>query len=107
MDITKAKEIILALADGVDPITGEVLPADHVCNNAEVVRAFYTLLQQKNTEKREKIYENSGKRWTQEDDKMLKQLFGQGVTKSELQKRFMRSRGSIHSRLIRLGLIEE
>ena len=44
MDIVIAKEIIAALADGINPITGEVLPADSVCNNADVVRAFYTVL---------------------------------------------------------------
>lgn len=26
MDITRAKEIIRILADGIDPITGEILP---------------------------------------------------------------------------------
>ena len=44
MDIVVAKEIISALADGINPITGEVLPADSVCNNADVVRAFYAVL---------------------------------------------------------------
>lgn len=43
MDINRAKEIIEALAEGIDPTTGEVLPADHVCNKGEVVRAFYTV----------------------------------------------------------------
>ncbi len=44
MEINKAKEIISTLAEGIDPITGEVLAADHVCNKGEVVRAFYALL---------------------------------------------------------------
>ena len=44
MDINRAKEIIEALAEGVDPTTGEVLPDDHVCNKGEVVRAFYAVL---------------------------------------------------------------
>ena len=37
--------IVSALAEGIDPITGELLPGNHVCNNADVVRALYTLLQ--------------------------------------------------------------
>ena len=57
MDISKAKEIVGALAEGIDPITGEILPADHLCNNVDVVRAFYALLQG-NDEKKEKTYEN-------------------------------------------------
>ena len=106
MDIKRAKEIISALAEGIDPITGEVLPAEHVCNNAEVVRAFYTMLKQDNAEKKKKIYDNSGKKWTKEDDELLKQLFAQGVKVSELQSRFDRSRGSIQSRLAKLALMD-
>lgn len=105
MDITRAKEIISILAEGIDPTTGEVLQPEHVCNNAEVVRAFYTILKQENTEKKRKTYENAGKKWTKEDDELLKQLFVQGVKLSELQSRFDRSRGSIQSRLSKLGLI--
>ena len=107
MDITRAKEIISALAEGIDPMTGEVLPPEHVCNNAEVVRAFYTILKQESTAKKRKTYENAGKKWTKEDDELLKQLFAQGVKASELQIRFNRSRGSIHSRLSKLGLLDE
>lgn len=44
MDINRAKEIISALAEGIDPTTGEILPEDSVCNKGEVVRAFYTIL---------------------------------------------------------------
>lgn len=44
MDINRAKEIISALAEGIDPTTGEVLPENNVCNKSEVVRALYTIL---------------------------------------------------------------
>ena len=44
MDIIKAREIISALAEGIDPTTGEVLPDDSVCNKGEVVRALYAVL---------------------------------------------------------------
>ena len=107
MDITRAKELVYALAEGIDPFTGEVLPSDHICNNADVVRAFYALLQKEPVKRKENSYENSGKRWTKEDDELLKQLFEQGIKINELQKRFMRTRGSIQSRLAKLGLIEE
>ena len=106
MDISKAKEIVGALAEGIDPITGEILPADHLCNNVDVVRAFYALLQG-NDEKKEKTYENSGKKWTDEDDELLRQLYEQGAKISEIQRKFMRSRGSIQSRLAKLGLVDE
>lgn len=44
MDINKAKEILSALAEGVDPTTGEVLPEDSIYNNVNVIRAMYTIL---------------------------------------------------------------
>ena len=40
MDIVRANEIISALAEGVDPTTGEVLPDNSVCNKGEIIRAF-------------------------------------------------------------------
>ena len=40
MDIQRAKELLEVLADGIDPLTGEVLPDDHVCNKGEIVRAL-------------------------------------------------------------------
>ena len=33
MDVQRAKELLMVLADGIDPLTGEVLPDDHVCNS--------------------------------------------------------------------------
>lgn len=44
MTIDRAKEIIVALAEGIDPIIGEILSEDNVCNKGEVVRAFYAIL---------------------------------------------------------------
>lgn len=41
MDIERAKEILRTLADGTDPLTGEVLSDDNVCNKVEVVRALH------------------------------------------------------------------
>ena len=40
MDINRAKEIVAALAEGIDPTTGEILPEDCVCNKGDVVRAL-------------------------------------------------------------------
>ena len=44
MDLQRAKELLSGLADGVDPLTGEVLPEDHVCNKAEIIQAFHCVL---------------------------------------------------------------
>ena len=44
MDIERAKELLKSLAEGIDPLTGEVLPKDHVCNQSEMIRALYCVL---------------------------------------------------------------
>ncbi len=108
MDIVVAKEIISALADGINPMTGEVLPPDCVCNNADVVRAFYTVLNNMDSiVKKKASQENAGKPWTEQDDKLLEKMFKEGASKKDLQEYFKRSSGSINSRLARLGLIDK
>lgn len=102
MDIKRAKELISILAEGIDPISGEVLPADHICNNAEIIRAFYALLNAAEAVRNKP--ENAGKPWTTEDDKELERLYGEGVKISELKNHFKRSRTSIEARLDKLGL---
>ena len=36
----------MVLADGIDPLTGEVLPKDHVCNKGEIVRALHCAVEE-------------------------------------------------------------
>lgn len=105
MDIIRAKEIITALAEGVDPTTGEVLPDNSVCNKGEIVRAFYAVLNHLDEKKsKENMPANAGKPWTKEDDERLKICFESGMTKKELCNEFGRSSGSISSRIARLDL---
>ena len=42
MDIERAKELLSALADGVDPLTGEAPDRDNVCNQPEITRELHT-----------------------------------------------------------------
>ena len=108
MDITKAKEIVQTLAEGIDPTTGEVLPDNSVCNNGEVVRALYCVLNCLDTTKPKKeLPKNAGKPWTKEDDEKLKVCFESGMSKKEICTEFERSVGSISSRLARLGLVND
>jgi ATP-dependent DNA helicase PIF1 len=54
-----------------------------------------------------KKFPNAYRPWGEGDDEKLKELFEGGSTPSDLQKEFGRQRGSIHARLIKLGLIED
>ena len=107
MEISKAKEIISALAEGIDPTTGEVLPDNSVCNKGDVVRAFYAILETLDKKSKKNMPENAGKRWTDEDDKKLCEMFDTGVSMKDICNTFKRTTTGIASRLVRLGKIKE
>ncbi len=44
MELKQAREIVKTLADGIHPVTGEILPAEDSCNQPEVIRALHAVL---------------------------------------------------------------
>ena len=68
MDMQRAKELLTILADGTDPLTGEVLPDDHVCNKGEIVRALNCAVEALSRKRKKPLPENTGKPWTEELD---------------------------------------
>ena len=109
MDIIRAKEILEMLADGVNPMTGEVLPYSDSCNQVEVVRAIHAVLKHIAVEPekpKRPMPENAGKPWTKDDEEILCRMFDTGCTEKEICNHFQRSSGAIAARLVRLGKIE-
>ena len=107
MDMNRAQEIIKSLADGIDPMTGEVLANDHVCNQGEVVRALYVAVEMMGKKKKQNQPENAGKPWTAEDENMLRELFTSGTPKKDICKTLKRTEGSVAAHLVRMGIIDE
>lgn len=106
MDINRAREIVSALAEGIDPTTGELLPEDSVYNKGDIVRALYTILDVVGKKKTKKnLPENAGKPWSDELDQRLKEAYNGGVSVKEIAKEMGRTTGSISSRLVKLGLV--
>lgn len=103
MDMQRAKELLTILADGTDPLTGEVLPDDHVCNKGEIVRALNCAVEALSRKRKKPLPENTGKPWTEELDQELCRLFDEGMKKKDLCAHFGRTPGAIESRLQRLG----
>ena len=103
MDVQRAKELLTVLADGVDPLTGEVLPEDHVCNKGEIVRALHCAVEELSRRRKRTLPENNGKPWTEKLDDELCRLFDGGMKKKDLCTHFGRTSGAIESRLERLG----
>lgn len=109
MDIARAKELLAALADGVNPLTGELLSEYDSCNQAEMVRALHTVVRylDDNTKPKHPQPENAGKPWTKEDEEILCRMFDAGSSRKEICEHFKRTSGAIAARLVRLGKISE
>ena len=65
MDIQYAKKLLTILADGIHPITGEVLPPEDSCNHPQVIRALHAVLSEKSDQEKQnasekKLPENAG-----------------------------------------------
>lgn len=120
MELSEAKEIVRALANGIDPATGELFPEDSPYNHPRVIRALFSLLDpsvaqkkpRKSADEKQRENErlgkpkNAGLPWTDELREQLSALFGQGVTIDELARRLERTRGGIVSELIKQGLLD-
>lgn len=106
MDRKRAYEIINALAEGVNPLTGEILPDDHLCNTGDVLRALQFAANSLN-KKKQNPPENAGKPWSEEDDDKLCKMFDAGISNREIKQYFKRTETGIASRLVRLGKIQE
>ncbi len=110
MEVETAKKLLTVLANGINPITGEVLPETDSCNQVEIVRALYTVTEEIDKNIRglgRPKPENTGKRWTDaEDEELVKEHRG-GAKISELARIHKRTRNSITARLIRLGEIDD
>jgi hypothetical protein len=110
MDDKKAIEIIKMLADGIDPTTGEIFPADSPYQNVDIVRALHTaeeaLIRVSKIDSRIKnLPERAGKPWQADETNLLAERFDRGMPIDEIAKAHNRTKGAIASRLVRLGKI--
>lgn len=108
---TQAQQVIQLLAQGINPITGEVLPETSPYNDPLVIRALFTILQEGAADRpparRERqTPEMHGKPWAAEDREKLAAAFLTGEGEARLAEVFQRTRGGIRAELIHQGLIE-
>lgn len=114
MTSERAREILRCMANGVDPITGEILEADHLCNSPEVIRAIFAAIQamsgseetNASTNDRKDGKLNAGRKWTQEDLDELKRMHQNGEPMEQICARLQRNERSVLKQLTRLGLRE-
>jgi glutathione S-transferase len=111
MELFESLKILQALADGADPETGEVFPADSPYQRPQVVRALMTAVralerQQERERRARRLPENAGKSWDREEDEQLCREFDSGISVKDLAAHHGRTEGAIQSRLVKFGKIK-
>ena len=111
MQLDAALPIVRALADGVNPVTGEAYPDHSPYAEPRALRALYSAvdLMQKELDRekrRERLPANFGKPWSPEEDGVLEREYDAGMPMPEIARRHQRTQSSIRLRLEKLGKIE-
>ena len=130
----EAYSYLRALLDGVDPLTGEILPPDHVCCDENVQEAmemaakalcsmkdeWFGMMQPKPARYvqpeetpadadpawvKKNGRLNAGRPWTDADCARLKEMFFDGAEIDEICTRLQRRRRGVETKLYALGLI--
>lgn len=110
METNETAKIIQALANGMDPITGEVFPESSPYNHPKVIRALFQTLKalerSRGLDKRERP-SNAGKPWDEKQDRDLLKDFDAGTPTSEIATKHGRTEYAITARLVKLGKLSE
>jgi hypothetical protein len=113
MERDTALGILKALADGVDPTTGEPFSASSPYQDPDTVRALCYAVQVLENPARtggrgapqKSQPENAGRPWSDEEEARLGKAFESGRTVLDLAQEHKRSRIAIEARLVKLGKI--
>ncbi|MEJ8836999.1 hypothetical protein [Ramlibacter sp. AN1133] len=115
MELQVARQIIDTLAQGIHPVTGEVMPEDSPYNAPPVIRALHAVaraLESAGGEPSEGARPkpapppNAGKRWSPQEDSALETAFDAGIPLRQVAQELGRTGFAVEQRLIKLGKIE-
>jgi len=116
MNNHEASILLERLLEGIHPVTGEILPEHHVCNDPQVLRALYKAINALRTDNNPLPTEtpkrtrqnrvNNQNPWTQNDDIYLRNACAQGIPLHEICSELCRSKRNVKLRLVYLGLAE-
>jgi hypothetical protein len=112
MELQTARAIIETLAQGIHPVTGEVMGEDSPYNAPPVIRALFAVSQAleggapagaRRGRARAEAPANTGKPWSAQDDEQLRTGFLGGTPTRDLAAALGRTRWAVESRLVKLG----
>lgn len=104
-----ARQIIDTLAQGIHPVTGEVMPEDSPYCAPPVIRALFAVSQALNgvdahaPKPRRELPANAGKAWLKEEDDKLETAFAAGVDVKQIGDELGRTTWAIEASLVKLG----
>ena len=106
----RAREILQALVQGIDPMTGEELPSGTVIQHADVLRALLAGLSAMEqtaarAQRRAQLPDNVGRAWTKDEEATLVAAFKSDESLPDIAARHGRTLRAIEARLERLGLL--
>jgi len=106
----RARHILQALVQGVDPLTGEELPHGTVLQEADVIRALLSgiaALEQTaaRAQRRAQLPGNVGQPWSVDEEATLITAFKSGESLPNIAARHGRTLRAIEARLERMGLL--
>lgn len=106
LDNARALQIIRSLAHCVDPLTGEVFPADAVYNAPDIVRALFVaegLLRKETVASALTAPARAGKPWTPSEDRALLSAFDAGSALKMIAAELGRTTAGVAARLQKHG----
>lgn len=109
MEVERAREIVLMLANGIDPCTGEIFPEDSPYQQAEVIRALFTVEKYLNSavkiKKDKPLPTNAGLPWDAKQEQQLLVLYNSGLAVKQIAFDLGRTIGAVNARLEKLGIL--
>jgi hypothetical protein len=112
MELQAARQIIDTLAQGVHPVTGEVMPEDSPYNAPPVIRALFAVSNALDgaapaaaPKPRREPPPNAGKVWLPDEDDKLESAFAAGIDVKQMAKELGRTAWAVEARLAKLGKV--
>ncbi len=110
MDAAQALAVVRSLANGVDPESGEIFPAESAYQRPQVVRALYEAAGaleriERFDRRKTQMPPKTGEPWSEEEDRRLLAAFDAGRALQELAAEHQRTMGAVRARLLKYGRI--